>query len=133
VTASSPRLLQPVESAVGPGGTFEFPNMPPGTSDLQAVPGEPYEPVRVTVGDSDVTGVEDVRPRQVEITGRILVERDAPMPRPTLSFVRPHGRLGTAISNDGRFVTTLPEGRHHVIVTPASSRIRHTVHHGRDH
>jgi hypothetical protein len=117
VTASSPRLLQPVESAVGPGGTFEFPNMPPGTYDLQAVPGEPYEPVRVTVGDSDVTGVEVVRPRQVEITGRILVERDAPMPRPTLSFVRPHGRLGTAISNDGRFVTTLPEGRHHVIVT----------------
>lgn len=117
VMLSSPALQKPASSDVDDTGRFLFPRVPPGSYRLFPTPGDVYEPTLVTVDDTDVAGVIVTRSKPVTITGSIRVEPVVPLPRLYLDFIRPAGTKRAGVEDNGRFVASLVEGAHRLVVS----------------
>jgi len=113
---------------VRPDRSFEFPEVFPGTYSVRvAGAGIVNSPdVPVAVASSDLTNIEIAVPRQKEITGRVILEGLAPMPRfqfltppsaPTAGLVS-SSPVSTPVmlinpQTDGTFRLTLTVGTHY--------------------
>jgi hypothetical protein len=87
-------------------GAFEFLRVPPGTYSIVmrgAGVTNPSELRGIQVGDKDITGIQVRVPLLQEVTVRLVVERNGPLPmRPVgVSFVRSDGRLGGLVQLTG--------------------------------
>jgi hypothetical protein len=67
----------------------------------------------VQVGESDVTGLELVRPPTHSVSGKIVVQ-NGPIPRALLEFSGPKSYVGAKINPDGTFTVQLHSARHEV-------------------
>jgi len=145
VSMAGPALLDVLNTAVGANGAFEFPMVLPGTYTVRTVPPIALAPATpVTVGSTNVTNVELRLPATKDVTGKITVRGNVPIPRLTFSLlpigasVTPApGNLsvvnGVVVSTpvgsvsvpanpgpDGDFKVTLPDGDRQIAILPAS-------------
>jgi hypothetical protein len=125
------RIAQTIEAPVAADGSFEAPKVLPGTYQLRIGP----VTKTVIIGPQGAPSMLMVLPPDRQISGRIVVEGDIPLPRPTqLSLTGlgqsnafggppvPDGPEGvnqivgdynaTGIASDGTFRLTLPEGEY---------------------
>lgn len=95
-------------AALADDGTFEFPHVLPGGYAIN-IPSPGTQPVRITVADKEITGVELIVPRMVPVSGTVSAEGGA---RPVLSFMfdGPVYRTAVAVQPNGTFTTQLPAG-----------------------
>ena len=97
-------------------GSFEFLKVPPGDYSV-AVRGSGAAQ-RIVVDDKDVRDVELVLPLRVEVRGRVLIEKDKPLPASagTLALWLWGSRSSTRIAAlaDGTMKATIPEGEYNV-------------------
>jgi hypothetical protein len=145
VSMNGPAVVDALNTEVGADGAFEFPMVLPGIYTVRIVPAIALAPATpVTVGSTNVTNVELRIPATKEVTGRIVVRGDAPIPRLMFSLlpigapVTPaQGNLsvvnGVVVSTpagsvsvpanpgpDGEFKVTLPDGDRQIAILPAS-------------
>jgi len=120
----------PVVASVGPDGSFQFFNVPPGnyTLSLTTVP----VPVRpITVINTDVGGIDFTVPPMRNIPGRVVLEGIGAMPqRLTFLIGYSNGSTGVsaAVQPDGNFTAYLPEGEHQVAVNALGYTVRAITH-----
>lgn len=145
VSMNGPAVVDALNTEVGADGAFEFPMVLPGTYTVRTVPAIALAPATpVTVGSTNVTNVELRIPATKEVTGKITVRGNAPIPRLMFSLlpigapVTPaQGNLnvinGVVVSTpvgsvtvpanpgpDGEFKVTLPDGDRQIAILPAS-------------
>jgi hypothetical protein len=145
VSMNGPAVVDPLNIAVGADGTFEFPMVLPGAYTVRTVPPIALAPATpVTVGSTNVTNVELRIPATKEVTGKITVRGNAPIPRLMFSLLPigapaapSQGNLsvvnGVVVSTpvgsvsvpanpgpDGEFKVTLPDGDRQIAILPAS-------------
>ena len=131
--------------AVGANGAFEFPMVLPGTYTVRTVPAVALAPATpITVGSTNITNVELRIPATKEVTGKITLRGNVPIPRLMISLM-PIGAAATPATNtfsvvngvvvsspagsvsvpanpeaDGVFKVTLPDGDRQITILPAS-------------
>ena len=125
-----PAILDSLNAAVGADGAFEFPMVLPGTYNVRTLPPNALAPqAPVTVGSTNVTNVELSIPATKEVTGKITVRGNAPIPRLTFSILPigatpAQGNLRVSVPAnpgvDGEFKVTLPDGDRQISILPAS-------------
>jgi hypothetical protein len=140
-----PAMVDSLNGAVGADGTFEFPMVLPGNYTARIVPPIALAPpTPVTVGSTNVTNVELRIPVTKEVTGKITVRGNVPIPRLTFSLLpigvpvtpAPNNLIvvnGVVVSTplgsvsvpanpgpDGDFKVTLPGGDRQIAILPAS-------------
>ena len=111
-TTSAARL----ETAIRPDGSFEFQGVSPGTYRITSTPGVQTRVITVTVSDKNLSDIELLNPRTVEVTGNVVVENGGLRPGFSLLF-SPYAGSTTGIaliSSTGGFKTVLPEGDYRV-------------------
>jgi hypothetical protein len=124
VSLTETRYAIPLQVAVRPDGSFQFPDVFPGNYTARISAALPYVNasfVPVNVTSSDVTNVELVAPRVKEIVGRVVLEGSGAMPRMTVPLVLTapgptSSAMTTTISPqpDGTFRLSVPEGSRRV-------------------
>jgi hypothetical protein len=145
VTMNGPAVLDALNTAVDADGAFEFPMVLPGTYTVRTVPTVALAPaIPVTVGSTNVTNVEMRIPATKEVTGKITVRGNVPIPR-LVFFLLPVGVPTTPAPNnlsvvngmvvstpvgsvivpanpgpDGDFKVTLSAGDRQIAILPAS-------------
>jgi hypothetical protein len=105
-----------LETPIGGDGSFEFLKVRSGTYRLVASPGTLSQPVTITVSDKDVSDLELMNPRTVQVTGNVLVESGGLRPVFNVLFSPFQGGLSLAPSipvNDA-FTTALPDGNYRI-------------------
>src|SRR5262249_25410545 len=126
-----------LNAPVGRDGQFEFPTVLPGTYTARSLPNVVLAPpTSVTVGGANVANVEIRIPPTRQISGKITVRGNVPVPR--VGFILSNGAapininqgvVTTAAANvtvptnvgaDGVFTITLPEGERAISIQPAS-------------
>jgi len=119
VALLTPTYVRTFQASVASDGSFEFPEVFPGNYTARVTgPGiAPHQPIAIAVSTTDVRNVEIALPGQREITGRVVVEGSAPIPR--FSFRLPQAPAASAIvaqvlsiapATNGSFRLSLPEG-----------------------
>src|SRR6185369_4545172 len=111
VTMTGQNIPRPQEVTIGTGGTFEFLNVRPGAYLLRASPGLLSQSVFITVADKDLTGIDLVNPRSVDVTGTVVVEGGGLRPGFAILF-SPYTGAGispTAPVQAGAFKAVVPE------------------------
>lgn len=152
VSMNGPALTETLTTAVGADGAFEFPMVPAGTYTARTVPPIALAPVTpITVGSTNVTGVELRVPATKEVSGKIILRGNVPIPRLIFSLL-PIGAAATPATNnltvvngavisipagsvtvpanpaaDGAFKVTLPDGDRQITILPASIPPGYTV------
>jgi len=107
--------LEPLDVAINPDGSFEFPRVLPGSYTARMTPAMPIPPIPLFVTNRDLTGVEIAIPAMKEITGHVVVEGLGQV-TPRLNFTLADSRSSSSASAvgfampDGSFRVTLPEG-----------------------
>jgi len=117
VTLIGGSALEPLDVAINPDGSFEFPRVLPGSYTARVTPPLPFPAASVFVTNKDLTGVEIAIPAMKEITGRVVVEGLGQVtPRLNFSLIDSAGTGGiTGIAQtDGTFRVTLPEGERRI-------------------
>jgi hypothetical protein len=145
VTMSGPAVVDALNTAVGADGAFEFPMVLPGNYTVRTVPPIALAPpTPVTVGSTNVTNVEVRIPATREVTGKITVRGNVPVPRLMFSLLPVGAPVAPAPNNlsvingavvstpvgsvtvpanpgpDGDFKVTLPDGDRQIAILPAS-------------
>jgi len=146
VSISGTAMADTLNSTVGPNGTFEFPMVLPGTYTARTLPASPLLPTTpITVGSTNVTNVEIRIPATKDVSGKITLRGNVPMPRLTFSLATTGaapaapGPAALSIVNgqvistaaggvnvpvnpgtDGVFKVTLPDGERRITIAPAS-------------
>jgi hypothetical protein len=121
VTMSAPGYANTLQARISPDGSFQFPEVFPGNYSARVTgPGvAPHQPVTILVSNAEVRNVEIIVPGQKEITGRVIVEESAPLPRfnfrPTPGPAAQRSPLATQLLNitpgaNGTFRLLLAEG-----------------------
>jgi hypothetical protein len=124
-----------LEAKVNSDGSFNFPRVLPGSYSARTVPfGFGAPPTTVVIANEDLVALEIPAPREVRISGRVMVEGGAPLPRFSMELTGvepgPPGRLslGTRppIERDGAFRTLAGEGLYRMRIDgyPASYRLK---------
>jgi hypothetical protein len=114
-TLNGTAFIASLTAPVRPDRSFEFPDVFPGSYSLRvAGAGILNSPtVPVTVPSSDLTNVEIAVPRQKEITGRVILEGLAPMPRLQISSLSTsYPPMLINPQTDGTFRVTVLVGEH---------------------
>src|SRR5215471_21345499 len=145
VSMTGPAVVDALNAAVGDNGAFEFPMVLPGTYTVRTVPAIALAPATpVTVGSTNVTNVELRIPATKEVTGKITVRGNVPIPRLTFSLL-PVGAQATPAPGNlsvvngvvvstpvgsvsvptnpvpaGDFKVTLPDGDRQISILPTS-------------
>ena len=105
-TSSFFKMLTTIAAAED--GSFEFPEVFPGTYTVRAEgSGIPYvSSAFISVSDSDVNNVElTLPPRQQEVRGRVVLESSGPMPRLALGWAS-----GPAPGRNAKWIDPQPDG-----------------------
>lgn len=119
VTMTSPSTAEPLTAVLQKDGSFEFEKVLPGAYTAHTVPLTSMSATgTLTVGTSDVTNFEVRAPQPKEVSGRIVIEDNVPMPR--LAFSVGGAPLPANPQQDGTFTITMPEGERQISVLPAS-------------
>jgi hypothetical protein len=110
--------LGQANAALAADGSFEFHHVFPGSYSI-ITPSPGAQPVRITVTDRDVSGIELLVPPLIPVSGTVSAEGGA---RPALSFFfeGPIYRTAVAVQPDGAFTTQLPAGAYMVGVLAGS-------------
>jgi TonB family protein len=98
-------------------GSFQFLRVRPGSYQLLSVVGRTNQPLQVAVGDRDVTGLEIVVIPTVNVTGAVVIEGNAMLPRLRLLFSQVKGtgqNVSISSQPDGTFRSMLQEGDYRV-------------------
>ena len=146
VSMSGTAAGETLSATVGLNGNFEFPMVLPGTYTARTLPASPLVPTTpVTVGSTNVTNVEIRIPATKEVTGKITLRGNFPMPRAVLSLAPVGAQAANAAQAtvtviqgvlinstagsvsvptnpgaDGLFKITLPEGERKATIVPNS-------------
>jgi hypothetical protein len=114
-TITGPPLEDLLEVAVKPDGTFEFGHLPPGNRYLVSLypptPGIASYPV--TVGQTDVSGIELTPLPTKRVSGRITV-RNGAIPYGILGFYTTKTYVSGKINPDGTFNVDLHSTQHQI-------------------
>jgi hypothetical protein len=117
VTMTKTGVTNPVETAVGADGSFQFVNVGPGTYRFSATPGALSQAVTISVSDMNISDIELVNPKTIEVTGNVVVENGGLRP-PLFSvgFSRYQGGpvFGGALPVNGIFKISLPDADYRV-------------------
>ena len=110
-----------IETFINSDGTFQFPRVLQGTTyTAQLIPASDTVPLtRVSVAEDDVEGVEIIISGEFEVTGRVIVEGDAPTPGFVLDLVTPsRSRMSVTVEpeRDGSFRIMIPADERNVRV-----------------
>jgi hypothetical protein len=109
------RIQGPMTSivAIGTGGTFEFPNVRPGSYQVVVGPRITMSPVTVVVADKDVTDFRVVVPLSNDVNGTVTVEGNGPRPRFTLAFNRVDATANPVnVTATSTFTVAVPQGQY---------------------
>jgi len=136
VSMSGTATLEALTAPVGRDGQFEFPMVLPGTYTARTVPAVVLAPITsITVGTSDLGNVELRIPPTWEVSGKITVRGNVPVPRVIFSLANaaatPNFVQGVAsttgnvsvptnVGPDGTFKVILPEGERTISILPTS-------------
>ncbi len=108
-------------------GSFEFSRVLPGAYTAFALtPGAVSPPTALTVGANDVSNFAIRIAEPKEISGRIIVQGNVPMPRAAFALAPVAGIPGSGSTlpmspqPDGSFTISLPQGERQISVLPAS-------------
>lgn len=111
---SGPEMAEVLELPLHPDGTFDFGHLPKGRYLLNIFPYYPgLRSKAFNVGDTDVPGLDFVKPTLRSVTGRIVCEK-GPVPHTLLGFV----------TSDDNFIaaTVNPDATFSVRLQPATHR-----------
>lgn len=114
VVLSGAEMAEVLELPVRPDGTFDFGHLPKGRYLLNVFPYYPgLRSKAFNVGDTDVPGLDFVKPTLHTVSGRIVAER-GPVPHTLLGFV----------TSDDNFIaaTVNPDATFRVRLQPATHR-----------
>jgi hypothetical protein len=137
VSLSGTALAETLNAPVGRDGQFEFPMVLPGTYTARSVPAVVLAPTTsVTVGAANVANVEVRIPVTKEISGKITVRGNVPVPRVIFTLANGGAPINikqgvvsntagnvsvpTNVGTDGVFKVTLPEGERAISILPSS-------------
>ena len=139
VSLSGTALAETLTAPVGRDGQFEFPTVLAGTYTARTVPNVVLAPTTsLTVGPTNVANVEIRIPPTRQISGKITVRGNVPVPRVIFSLANGTAAapinisqgvvLGTTgsvsvptnVRADGMFTVTLPEGERAISILPSS-------------
>jgi hypothetical protein len=137
VSLSGTALAETLNAPVGRDGQFEFPMVLPGTYTARSVPTVVLAPTTsITVGTTNVANVEVRIPVTKEISGKITVRGNVPVPRVIFTLANGGGPINinqgvvsnatgsvnvpTNVGTDGVFRVTLPEGERAISIQPSS-------------
>jgi len=127
---SSGTYFVTLNAAVGKDGTFEFPNVFPGSYVLRAVgPSVLSSPnLTVTVATADVGNLEITVPRLKDITGHLVIEGGGPYPILAIPLVNLPPAIG-APGASGTLPTIRPgtDGTFHIGLPAGESRMTNFV------
>jgi hypothetical protein len=138
VSLAGTALAETLNAPVGRDGQFEFPMVLPGTYTARSIPAVALAPTTsITVGTANVANVEVRIPVTKEISGKITVRGNVPVPR--VIFTLANGaaapininqgvvsnatgsvNVPTNVGTDGVFKVTLPEGERAISIQPSS-------------
>jgi hypothetical protein len=137
VSLNGTALAETLSSPVGRDGQFEFPMVLPGTYTARSVPSVVLAPTTsVTVGTTNVANVEVRIPVAKEISGKITIRGNVPVPRVIFTLANGAAPINisqgvilsaagsvsvpTNVGTDGVFKVTLPEGERAISIQPSS-------------
>ncbi len=137
VSLAGTPLAETLNAPVGRDGQFEFPMVLPGTYTARSVPTVVLAPTTsVTVGAANVANVEIRIPVTKEISGKITVRGNVPVPRVIFTLANGGAPINinqgvvsnaagsvtvpTNVGTDGVFKVTLPEGERAISIQPSS-------------
>jgi len=114
-TITGPPLEDLLEVPVKADGSFEFGHLPPGNRYLVSLypPTSGIASYPVTVGRSDVSGIQLTPLPTKRVSGRITV-RNGSIPHGILGFVTPTTWVPGKISDDGTFAVELHSTQHQI-------------------
>jgi hypothetical protein len=118
-------------TTVDSDGTFEVPNVPPGSYTVIGFAATTVsKPIALTVGTSDIMNLSISLPEPKEVSGRITVQGNVPanLPVPRLTFsLSAMGNIPNSSANlpsnpqpDGSFKIVFPEGERRITVAAAT-------------
>jgi hypothetical protein len=121
VALTGPAAAQPLTTIVDDDGSFEFSKVPPGSYTAFAFAATSLsQPLTVSVGTTDLMGLEIRLPAPKTIAGRVTVQGNLPknIPMPRLAFLlapvagisASSASVPTTAEPDGSFKVALPEG-----------------------
>lgn len=117
-TVTGGTLEDLLEVQVKPDGSFEFGHVPPGKYLVSLYPPTPgIASYPVTVGESDISGVELVPLPTKRVTGRVVVRNGAgygAIPYGLLGFFTQKTWVSGKINEDGTFSVDLHSTRHQI-------------------
>src|SRR5688572_23505985 len=101
---------------VATGGSFEFPNVPPGTYSVRTIPGHSTVLSTIVVADREITGI--VLPAFSTVAGRVIMEDKSGIPAPPYALMieakRASGTtLATTVTSNG-FTLPLVESEYQI-------------------
>jgi hypothetical protein len=109
---TAPYLAAPLETSVGADGAFTFPKVLPGNYIVYL---KLRAQTQVTVGYKDVTGVTVAWPRDILVSGHVIVEGAQTVP-PDIIIER-KGAAGTSPNRvTGTFILSLDNGENTIVV-----------------
>jgi len=137
VSLTGTTLAETLTAPVGRDGQFEFPMVLPGTYTARSVPAVVLSPTTpITVGATNVANVEIRIPPTREISGKITVRGNVPVPRVIFTLANGAAPINinqgvvsnaagnvsvpTNVGTDGVFKVTLPEGERAISILPSS-------------
>jgi hypothetical protein len=137
VSLTGAPLAETLNAPVGRDGQFEFPRVLPGNYAARSVPAMVLAPpTSVTVGATNVANVELRIPVTKEISGKITVRGNVPVPRVIFTLANGGAPINinqgvvsnaagsvnvpTNVGTDGVFRVTLPEGERAISIQPSS-------------
>ena len=137
VSLAGTALAETLTAPVGRDGQFEFPMVLPGTYTARSVPAVVLAPTTpITVGATNIANVEIRIPPTREISGKITVRGNVPVPRVIFTLANGAAPINinqgvvsnaagnvsvpTNVGTDGVFKVILPEGERAISILPSS-------------